>query len=136
MGILMITHDLSTAAHFADRIAVMYAGRIVDTGTARDVVRNPQHPYTRALLSAVPARDPRRRTSAQVLQGDPPNPYAVPTGCGFAARCPVAVEACRHDDPRLRPVAPDSVAPDHQAACLRVGELGAADAPVAGASRP
>ncbi len=78
MGILMITHDLSTAAHFADRIAVMYLGRIVEQGPAREVVRNPQHPYTRALLSVVPNRDPRQRSTPQILQGETPNPVDIP----------------------------------------------------------
>ena len=76
MGILMITHDLSTAAHFADRIAVMYLGRIVEEGPAREVVRNPQHPYTQALISVVPKRDPREQTVPQILSGETPNPGA------------------------------------------------------------
>src|SRR4029453_6508788 len=80
MGVLMITHDLSTAAHFADRIAVMYLGRIVEEGPARDVVRNPQHPYTKALLSVVPKRDPREQTTPQILTGETPNPVRVPPG--------------------------------------------------------
>ena len=74
LSVLMITHDLSTAAHFADRIAVMYLGRIVEEGPARDVVRDPQHPYTKALLSVVPKRDPRDRSDLQILTGEPPNP--------------------------------------------------------------
>src|SRR3954469_10453641 len=119
MGILMITHDLSTAAHFADRIAVMYLGRIVEEGPARQVVRNPQHPYTRALLSVVPKRDPRDRTTPQVLQGETPNPIDVPPGCRFHPRCPVAEERCKTIDPQLRPV-PGSE--DHRAACVLVGE--------------
>ena len=80
MGIVMITHDLSTAAHFADRIAVMYLGRIVEEGPAREVVRDPQHPYTKALMSVVPKRDPRDRTEPQILQGETPNPTDVPAG--------------------------------------------------------
>ena len=95
MGILMITHDLSTAAHFADRIAVMYLGRIVEEGPAREVVRNPQHPYTRALISVVPKRDPREQTVPQILTGETPNPVHVPAGCRFHPRCPIAEEACR-----------------------------------------
>ena len=74
LGIRLITHDLSTAAHDADRIAVMYLGRIVEEGPARDVVRNPQHPYTKALISFVPQRDPRQSTDPQVLRGETPNP--------------------------------------------------------------
>src|SRR5690242_3415020 len=74
LSVLMITHDLSTAAHFADRIAVMYLGRIVEEGPARQVVGDPQHPYTKALLSVVPKRDPRERAELEILTGEPPNP--------------------------------------------------------------
>jgi peptide/nickel transport system ATP-binding protein len=117
MGILMITHDLSTAAHFADRIAVMYLGRIIEQGPARQVVRHPQHPYTKALLSVVPARDPRVRSAPQLLAGEAPNPVDVPSGCRFHPRCPVAVERCSSEDPPLR--VPDSApGPAHQVACL------------------
>lgn len=117
IGVLMITHDLSTAAHFADRIAVMYLGRIVEEGPAREVVRNPQHPYTKALLSVVPKRDPRDRTTPQVLAGETPNPIDVPPGCRFHPRCPVAEERCRQVDPELWPVVGS---PDHRAACVLV----------------
>jgi oligopeptide/dipeptide ABC transporter ATP-binding protein len=116
LGILMITHDLSTAAHFADRIAVMYLGRIVEQGPAKSVVRNPQHPYTKALLSVVPKRDPRERSAPQILQGETPNPVDVPEGCRFQPRCPVAVDACLREDPALRAIA--GTAPGHQAACI------------------
>ena len=117
MGILMITHDLSTAAHFADRIAVMYLGRIVEEGPARDVVRNPQHPYTRALITVVPKRDPREQTTPQILTGETPNPIHVPSGCRFHPRCPVAEPRCSTIDPSLqRPR--DEAAPDHRAACI------------------
>jgi ABC-type oligopeptide transport system ATPase subunit len=78
MGVLMITHDLSTAAHFADRIAVMYLGRIVEEGPARDVVRNPQHPYTKALLSVVAKRDPRDRSTPPDPEGRDPEPGRCP----------------------------------------------------------
>jgi len=115
MGILMITHDLSTAAHFADRIAVMYLGRIVEYAAAGEVVRNPRHPYTRALLSVVPKRDPRDRSVPQILTGETPDPADVPAGCRFHPRCPVAVERCRTEDPRLRP--PAGAAAGHLAAC-------------------
>ena len=117
MGILMITHDLSTAAHFADRIAVMYLGRIVEHGPAGEVVRNPQHPYTKALLSVVPKRDPRQRSTPQILTGETPDPVDVPAGCRFHPRCPVAQDRCRAQDPGLRlPAA--AASPAHQAACL------------------
>jgi len=116
MGILMITHDLSTAAHFADRIAVMYLGRIVEQGPAKQVVRNPQHPYTKALLSVVPKRDPRQRSSPQILQGETPNPVLVPSGCRFHPRCPIAEDRCKTEDPALRLTA--AASPGHEAACL------------------
>jgi peptide/nickel transport system ATP-binding protein len=129
-GILMITHDLSTAAHFADRIAVMYFGRIVESGPARQVVRDPRHPYTKALLSVVPQRDPRRRTRPQILTGEPPDLSQVPPGCRFAPRCPAAVDACRSTDPALEPA---SRAPGHQVACIRADEL-AATVPTVGSA--
>jgi oligopeptide/dipeptide ABC transporter ATP-binding protein len=115
MGILMITHDLSTAAHFADRIAVMYLGRIVECGTARQVVTDPQHPYTKALLSVVPKPDPRERSTPQILTGEAPNPIYIPPGCRFHPRCPVAVDICRTQDPALR--LPAASGPGHLAAC-------------------
>jgi oligopeptide/dipeptide ABC transporter ATP-binding protein len=117
MGILMITHDLSTAAHFADRIAVMYLGRIVEQGPAREVVRNPQHPYTKALLSVVPKPDPRQRSTPQILQGETPNPIDVPSGCRFHPRCPIAIDRCSAEDPPLRQPA-GATAASHAAACL------------------
>jgi peptide/nickel transport system ATP-binding protein len=116
LAILMITHDLSTAARFAQRIAVMYLGRIVEEGPAASVVRNPQHPYTKALLSVVPRRDPRDRQRPQILQGETPDAVAIPSGCRFHPRCPIAVERCSVDDPALaRPVSAEG---GHQAACL------------------
>jgi peptide/nickel transport system ATP-binding protein len=126
MAVLMITHDLSTAAHFADDIAVMYLGRIVELGPAREVVRNPRHPYTKALLSVVPARDPRRRTTPRILAGEAPDPVNVPPGCRFASRCPFVTDACRREDPRLAPV---TGAQGHEVACIRAAELSAVDDP-------
>lgn len=118
VGVLMITHDLSTAAHFADRIAVMYLGRIVEEGPTREVVRGPQHPYTKALLSVVPKRDPRDRTTPQILVGETPNPVDVPPGCRFHPRCPVAEDRCRTIDPELRRAG----SADHSAACVLIGD--------------
>jgi oligopeptide/dipeptide ABC transporter ATP-binding protein len=113
LAILMITHDLSTAARFADRIAVMYLGRIVEQGPAATVVRDPQHPYTKALLSVVPRRDPRERHTGLVLRGETPDAVRIPTGCRFHPRCPVAIDRCSRDEPELLPLAAD-----HDAACL------------------
>jgi peptide/nickel transport system ATP-binding protein len=117
LAVLMITHDLSTAARFADRICVMYLGRIVEQGPARDVIEAPRHPYTKALLSVVPRRDPRRRVEPQILRGETPNPISVPSGCRFHPRCPIAVDACRVTDPELRRVGTPA---QHDAACLLV----------------
>jgi oligopeptide/dipeptide ABC transporter ATP-binding protein len=117
LGILMITHDLSTAAHFANRIAVMYLGRIVEEGPARDVVSDPKHPYTKALISVVPKRDPRTTTSPEILRGETPNPIAIPQGCRFNPRCPIAIPECRTVDPELR--TPAGAAASHLAACIR-----------------
>ncbi len=116
LGILMITHDLSTAAHFADRIAVMYLGRIVEEGPAREVVANPRHPYTKALISVVPKPDPRDRARPQILTGETPNPVQVPPGCRFHPRCPVAISECHEIDPELRPAGSNG----HRAACILV----------------
>ena len=117
LAVLMITHDLSTAARFADRICVMYLGRIVEEGPATEVITNPRHPYTKALLSVVPRRDPRRRVTAQILRGETPNPIAIPPGCRFQPRCPIAIDQCRSVDPELRAPAGASSDP-HRAACI------------------
>jgi oligopeptide/dipeptide ABC transporter ATP-binding protein len=117
LGILMITHDLSTAARFADRIAVMYLGRIVEEGPAVDVVGNPQHPYTKALLSVVPRRDPRMRRRPQILRGETPDAVRIPSGCRFHPRCPIAIDVCTTEDPSLRQT-DATQSPRHRAACL------------------
>ena len=118
LGILMITHDLSTAARFADRIAVMYLGRIVEEGPAQAVVRDPQHPYTKALLSVVPRRDPRDRSRPQILTGEAPDAVRIPSGCRFHPRCPAAIEGCREVDPALEPHGDGR---GHRAACILAG---------------
>ncbi|MCB9151118.1 MAG: ABC transporter ATP-binding protein [Caldilineaceae bacterium] len=115
ISILFITHDLGTVGYFADRIAVMYLGRIVEIGATLDVLQNPQHPYTKALLSVVPAPNPRLRRQRIILQGETPNPIAIPAGCRFHPRCPVAEARCRERDPVLV-----DVGIGHEAACLLV----------------
>jgi peptide/nickel transport system ATP-binding protein len=114
LGILMITHDLSTATQYADRILVMYLGRIVEEGPARSVVGNPQHPYTKALISVVPRRDPHDRRRPQILEGETPNPVDIPEGCRFHPRCPIGDDSCRAVDPQLTPAA------GHRAACIKL----------------
>jgi len=118
LAILMITHDLSTAARYADRIAVMYLGRIVEEGPARAVVHDPQHPYTRALLSVVPKRDPRMRSHPDILRGETPDAVRIPVGCRFHPRCPMAIPECTAVDPRLHPAGEGGTR--HRAACIRV----------------
>jgi len=115
IAIVMITHDLSTVAAYADRIAVMYLGRIVEHGPTRDVLASPQHPYAQALLSVVPVPDPSLRRRPVILGGETPDPSHIPTGCRFHPRCPVAFDRCSTVDPTLF-----DVGPDHRAACLLV----------------
>ncbi len=114
ISVLFITHDLATAALFADRIAVMYLGRIVELGITREVLRSPQHPYTKALLSVIPNPDPRRQRTRIVLQGETPNPADIPSGCRFHPRCPIAAPECRMIDPQLEQKH------GHDVACIRV----------------
>jgi oligopeptide/dipeptide ABC transporter ATP-binding protein len=115
IAVVMITHDLSTVAAYADRIAVMYLGRIVEQGDARAVLADPQHPYTRALRSVVPVPDPSARRAPQVLAGEMPDASRIPSGCRFHPRCPLAFDRCRVEDPPLF-----AAGPDHAAACLLV----------------
>jgi peptide/nickel transport system ATP-binding protein len=111
---LFITHDLATAKYICDRIAVMYLGQICEMGTLEQVYRNPQHPYTKALLAAVPVPDPHARRSAPLPKGEIPSPINPPSGCRFHPRCPVAEETCHLEAPTLRPVPGDE---DHLVAC-------------------
>jgi peptide/nickel transport system ATP-binding protein len=112
--ILYITHDLATAAYFTDRIAVMYLGRIVEIGPTQEVLEDPRHAYTRALLSVIPIPNPRERRKRMVLSGETPNPIDVPPGCRFHPRCPTALEECRYEEPYL-----ENVGDGHWVCCLR-----------------
>jgi oligopeptide/dipeptide ABC transporter ATP-binding protein len=124
IGVVMITHDLSTVAAYADRIAVMYLGRIVECGPTRDVLSAPRHPYAQALLSVVPVPDPSLRRRPLILSGEMPDPSNIPTGCRFHPRCPLAFDRCPLVDPPLL-----AVGPDHRAACLLVEDPDAAVEP-------
>jgi oligopeptide/dipeptide ABC transporter ATP-binding protein len=99
ISILFITHDLATAAYFTDRVAVMYLGRIVEIGPTLEVLANPAHPYTQALLSVIPVPNPRHRRERIILRGDPPNPVNLPPGCRFHPRCSLAFDRCLQMDP-------------------------------------
>ncbi len=121
LAYLFIAHDLAVVKHVADRVAVMYLGRIVETGTRAQVFGNPRHPYTRVLLSAIPRPDPHRRLARQVAGGDVPSPANIPPGCRFHTRCSFVIDRCRIEDPALR-----AIEPAHETACHRAEELPAA----------
>jgi len=115
ISIIFITHDLGTVGYFADRIAVMYLGRIVEVGPTKEILKNPRHPYTKALLSVIPVPNPRLRRERVILQGETPNPIDLPSGCRFHPRCPKVSEECKVSDPAWR-----EPAPGHRVACLKV----------------
>ncbi|MEO6703998.1 MAG: oligopeptide/dipeptide ABC transporter ATP-binding protein, partial [Jatrophihabitantaceae bacterium] len=122
LSYLFVAHDLSVVRHIADRVAVMYLGRIVEIGTSKDIFGKPSHPYTQALLSAIPLPDPDKERSRQriLLTGDLPSPSDIPSGCRFSSRCFVFAEQlnaderakCKSEDPAL-----SELGADHQAAC-------------------
>jgi oligopeptide/dipeptide ABC transporter ATP-binding protein len=102
LSYLFIAHDLAVVKHVSDRIAIMYLGKIVETGDGDQVYRNPLHPYTRSLISSIPVPDPHRVFERQVLTGDVPSPINPPSGCPFHPRCPQVMDQCKHDPPQLR----------------------------------
>ncbi len=114
LAVLMITHDLSTVIHHADRVAVMYGGRIVEQGPTREVIADPRHPYTAALLSVVPSRHGSADRKRTLLSGEPPSPVSLPSGCHFHPRCPVATGECCLLDPPERAVGTSQ----HTVSCL------------------
>jgi oligopeptide/dipeptide ABC transporter ATP-binding protein len=121
---LVITHALNVVGYLADRIAVMYLGRVVETGPAEQIYDSPLHPYTRALIASIPDMETRRAKREPAVAGEIPSPRNPPSGCHFHPRCPFAVERCRHEDPAL-----EEAQPGRSVACLRWPDVAAAGSP-------
>jgi peptide/nickel transport system ATP-binding protein len=115
---LFIAHNMSVIKHICDHVAVMYVGKIVEIAETKELFANPLHPYTEALLSAIPKPDPRAKPVRIILEGDVPNPANPPSGCYFHPRCRYATDVCKHEAPELR-----EIVPGHIAACHFAGEL-------------
>jgi peptide/nickel transport system ATP-binding protein len=115
---LFISHDLSVVEHISDRVAVMYVGKLVESALTDELFSNPRHPYTEALLSAVPRPNPRLRTEPMVLQGEIADPANPPSGCYFHPRCQYCMDLCKTETPVLR-----EISPDHFVSCHRAEEL-------------
>ena len=126
LSYLFVAHDLGVVRHLCDRVAVMYLGRIVEVAPTESIFQNPQHPYTRALLSAVPVPDPRRARNRIVLKGDVPTPINPPSGCHFHTRCPYAVRGCAAQVPELQ-----RLGDGHRVACDRLADLPPLEEPLA-----
>ena len=118
LTILFIAHDLSVVEYLCDQVVVLYLGKVVESGNAKDVYSNPQHPYTRALMSAVPVPDPKANINREILKGDIPSALSPPSGCVFRTRCQYADTSCAQTIPNTV-----NINKQHSAACLKLGEL-------------
>ena len=124
LAYVFISHDLSVVEHVSDTVAIMYLGRIVEMGPVRQIFDQPAHPYTRALMQAIPSGNPRLRRASVPLTGEAPSPIAVRPGCAFASRCPYAQDACRQAVPALEAVGTAAAGTQpHVAACIRRDEI-------------
>ena len=119
VALIVITHNLGVVARYADRVNIMYAGRIIERGSAREIYSNPRHPYTVGLLRSVPRLDLPRRAKLDPIEGQPPDLVNLPAGCAFRARCRWAVDKCATDIPAL-----EETSPNHWSACWRAEDLG------------
>lgn len=119
VALLVITHNLGVVARYADRVNVMYAGKVIESGTARQIYHDPRHPYTLGLLRSVPRLDRPRRAKLDPIQGQPPDLWALPPGCSFSARCKFVFDKCRHEVPPLR-----ELDEGHRSACWVAETLG------------
>ena len=118
LTILFIAHDLSVVEYLCDEVVVLYLGKVVELGNAKDIYSNPQHPYTRALMSAVPVPDPKANINREILKGDMPSALSPPSGCVFRTRCQYADDSCAKTVPNIV-----NINTEHSAACLKLGEL-------------
>jgi len=118
LSYIFIAHDLAVVEHISNRVAVMYVGKIVELAASKELFSNPRHPYTEALLSAVPQPDPTRKSKRMILEGEVANPAHPPSGCYFHPRCPYATERCKKEKPEWR-----EISPEHFVACHHADQL-------------
>lgn len=123
LAVVFIAHNLAVVQHLSQRVAVMYLGRFVEIGTPKELFERPSHPYTRALIASIPRMTEGSVNSVFEVEGEPPSPYAIPRGCRFHPRCPLATDECRASDPQLMPITPVGPGATHLSACLRVDAL-------------
>jgi len=119
VALIIITHNLGVVARYADRVNIMYAGKVIERGTAREIYANPRHPYTLGLLRSVPRLDLPRRAKLEPIEGQPPDLINLPAGCAFRVRCRWAIDKCATDTPELM-----ETADGHLSACWRSEDLG------------